>query len=88
MNESAAWRALFARIAAAMAIFAAANALVYFNSGYFAKERARQAYKTGIEDHEGVGQYDQPFNWYSRILALTRQRHIRVIGVRFAVNLQ
>lgn len=50
------------------------------------EERRRAAVETGIGDHEGLGDFQQPYVWYGRILELARQHHVRVIGVRFPVH--
>lgn len=50
------------------------------------EERMRSAVETGLGDHEGLGNFEQPYVWYGRILELAREHHVRVIGVRFPVH--
>jgi hypothetical protein len=50
------------------------------------EERMRSAIETGVGDHAGLGDFEQPYLWYGRILELARERHVRVIGVRFPVH--
>ena len=50
------------------------------------EERMSSAVATGRGDHEGIGEFQQPFVWYTRIMDLARARHVRVIGVRFPVH--
>jgi hypothetical protein len=50
------------------------------------EQRMASAVDTGRGDHEGVGEIEQPFIWYQRILNVARARHVRVIGVRFPVH--
>lgn len=50
------------------------------------EERSRRALDTGRSDHEGMGEVQQSFVWYRRIMDLARSRHVRVIAVRFPVN--
>src|SRR5882757_7735321 len=50
------------------------------------EQRKASAIDTGRGDHEGIGEVQPPFVWYTRILDLARARHVRVIGVRFPVN--
>jgi hypothetical protein len=49
-------------------------------------QRMKEAVQTGQGDHDGLGEVEQPFRWYVRILDLARARHVRVIGVRFPVH--
>jgi hypothetical protein len=49
-------------------------------------QRMAEAVQTGQGDHDGLGEVEQPFRWYARILDLARARHVRVIGVRFPVH--
>ena len=49
-------------------------------------QRMQEAVRTGQGDHDGLGEVEQPFRWYVRILDLARARHVRVIGVRFPVH--
>ncbi len=55
-------------------------------SRFTAEERMRIAIDTGKGDHEGIGDNQRPFDWYSRILELARSHHVKVIGVRFPVH--
>jgi hypothetical protein len=50
------------------------------------EERMKDAVETGKGDHDGIGDVEQPFMWYARILDLARARHVQVIGVRFPVH--
>jgi hypothetical protein len=50
------------------------------------EQRMASAVDTGRGDHAGIGDVQTPFVWYQRILDLARERHVRVIGVRFPVN--
>jgi len=43
---------------------------------------------TGSGDHEGIGDYEEPFTWYKRILDLAREHNARVIAVRYPVHWQ
>ncbi len=49
-------------------------------------ERMRSAVATGVGDHDGLGSVQEPYVWYTRILDLARERHVRVIGARFPVH--
>ncbi|MFL6604134.1 MAG: hypothetical protein ACJ8R9_22780 [Steroidobacteraceae bacterium] len=49
-------------------------------------QRMKEAVLTGQGDHDGLGDVEEPFRWYVRILDLARARHVRVIGVRFPVH--
>lgn len=51
-----------------------------------AAERSAAARSTGAEDHAGIGESQVPFYWYDRILALAREHHVKVIGMRFPVH--
>jgi hypothetical protein len=44
------------------------------------------AVETGRGDHGGIGDSEQPFAWYKRILDVARAKHVKVIGVRFPVH--
>jgi hypothetical protein len=52
------------------------------------EQRAAIARKTGVEDHHGVGEHPMSFYWYSRIFALAREHHLRIIGLRLPVHPQ
>ncbi|MEP7244631.1 MAG: hypothetical protein ABI885_13265 [Gammaproteobacteria bacterium] len=49
-------------------------------------DRSEKARGTGAMDQKGVGEHREPFYWYSRIMELARERHVRVIGARFPVH--
>lgn len=49
-------------------------------------ERTEKARATGLMDHKGVGEHEEPFVWYRKLLELARSRNVRVIGVRFPVD--
>ncbi|HEY3785383.1 MAG TPA: hypothetical protein VGL55_08895 [Steroidobacteraceae bacterium] len=49
-------------------------------------QRRAAARSTGAEDHAGTGEYQLPFYWYERILALAHEHHVKVIGMRFPVH--
>jgi hypothetical protein len=50
------------------------------------EERMKAAVETGRGDHAGIGDSEQPFVWYKRILDVARAKHVRVIAVRFPVH--
>jgi hypothetical protein len=50
------------------------------------EQRMTAAVETGRGDHAGIGDAEQPFVWYMRILEVARAKHVRVIGVRFPVH--
>jgi hypothetical protein len=52
------------------------------------EERREEAASTGREDHTGVLEYQDPFEWYGRILDLAAQKNLRVVAVRFPVDSQ
>ena len=49
-------------------------------------EQERKARADGLMDHKGVGDFEAPFVWYSRLIDLAHAHHIQVIGVRFPVH--
>lgn len=49
-------------------------------------ERTAKAVETGVMDHKGVGEYEEPFFWYRRLLDLAHAYKVRVVGVRFPVH--
>lgn len=49
-------------------------------------QRMEKARATGLMDHKGVGEYEEPFVWYRRLLELARSCNVRVIGVRLPVD--
>jgi hypothetical protein len=57
-------------------------------SGLSETQRYTIASATGAGDHTGIGDLEEPFTWYRRILDLARERNVRVIGVRYPVHWQ
>jgi hypothetical protein len=49
-------------------------------------QRMEKARATGLMDHKGVGEYEEPFVWYRRLLELATSRNVQVIGVRLPVE--
>lgn len=48
--------------------------------------RFEVAHRTGVSDHAGVGDQNQPFFWYERILDLAHEHDVQVIAVRYPAH--
>lgn len=45
--------------------------------------REEIAESVGRMDHRGVGEWEEPFEWYERIVELARQHGVRIVAVRY-----
>jgi len=50
------------------------------------EERISRAHRTGLSDHVQLDEFDEPYLWIERIVALTRAHNVRLIGVRYPAH--